>query len=190
MSVRQVKVHGRKCWQARVAYHGLRKSTIRTSKAEARDAEVDLLRELKDQATRTEQGHQTPATLKLLFAAYVADLEARGKGAETVARAAQTATVVEAILPELLDKPVGRITDADIFAFREAMSREGKRISEVVAGKRVERRGPAKPSTINRDMRTIRAMLRRVRPEYRFPSGAFFPEDETRVRWLRPEEEI
>src|SRR5262249_54092459 len=29
-----------------------------------------------------------------------------------------------------------------------------------------------------------------ARPDYRFPSGAFFPEDETRVRWLRPDEEI
>ena len=26
--------------------------------------------------------------------------------------------------------------------------------------------------------------------EYRFPGGAFFKEDETRVRWLRPEEEL
>jgi integrase len=29
-----------------------------------------------------------------------------------------------------------------------------------------------------------------VRPEYRFPAGVFLPEDETRVRWLRPEEEL
>ncbi len=28
MSVRQVKVHGRKVWQARVAYHGLRKAEM------------------------------------------------------------------------------------------------------------------------------------------------------------------
>jgi len=49
---------------------------------------------------------------------------------------------------------------------------------------------PAKAATINRDLRALRAMLKRVRPEYRFPGGAFFPEDETRVRWLRPEEEI
>src|SRR5215813_130726 len=33
-------------------------------------------------------------------------------------------------------------------------------------------------------------MLRKTRPDYRFPPGAFFEEDETRVRWLRPEEEI
>ncbi len=39
-------------------------------------------------------------------------------------------------------------------------------------------------------MRTLRAALKAVRPEYRFPAGAFFPEDETRVRWLRPDEEL
>jgi integrase len=49
---------------------------------------------------------------------------------------------------------------------------------------------PAKPSTINRDLRTVRAMLKLVRPDFRFPPGAFFPEDETRVRWLRPDEEL
>jgi integrase len=33
-------------------------------------------------------------------------------------------------------------------------------------------------------------MLKQARPDFRFPGGAFFPEDETRVRWLRPEEEL
>ena len=33
-------------------------------------------------------------------------------------------------------------------------------------------------------------MLKKARPEFHVPSGVFFPEDETRVRWLRPEEEI
>src|SRR5262249_53963503 len=130
------------------------------------------------------------ATVKALFEAYVTDLEARGKGPDTVRRAAQTAISVEALLPDLLKKPVGAVCDADIYAFRTAMAREGKRVVERVAGKRTERRVPAKSSSINRDLRTLRAMLKTVRPEYRFPGGAFFPEDETRVRWLRPEEEI
>ena len=33
-------------------------------------------------------------------------------------------------------------------------------------------------------------MLKRVRPDFRFPGGAFVSEDETRVRWLWPEEEL
>ena len=42
----------------------------------------------------------------------------------------------------------------------------------------------------NRDLRTLRAALKKARPDYRFPAGVFFREDETRVRWLRPEEEL
>jgi hypothetical protein len=67
----------------------------------------------------------------------------------------------------------GRFTDRDLFTFRQARVRAG-----------------AKPATINRDMRTLRAMLKGARPDFRFPGAAFFPEDETRVRWLRPEEEL
>jgi integrase len=33
-------------------------------------------------------------------------------------------------------------------------------------------------------------MFKRAMPDYRFPARAFFPEDETRVRWLRPDEEV
>jgi hypothetical protein len=40
---------------------------------------------------------------------------------------------------------------------------------------------PSKPSTVNRDLRTLRAALKKAPPEYRFPAGAFFREDETRV---------
>jgi hypothetical protein len=33
-------------------------------------------------------------------------------------------------------------------------------------------------------------MLKQARPDLRFPGSAFLPEDDTRVRWLRPEEEL
>jgi len=192
MSVRRVKVHGRRVWQARVSYRGLRKSGIHDSKEAAKGGEAELLQDLKRQAGQIEQQGATPATLRQLFEAYVEDLDARGKGEETAARAAQTARVVEALLPELLSKPVARITEVDIFAFRRA------RLSQPCFAPRpkdparapANPPAPAKPSTINRDLRTLRAMLKRARPEFRFPAGAFFQEDETRVRWLRPEEEL
>ncbi len=192
MAVRRIRVHGRKVWQARVAYKGLRKSTLRETKEEAREAEAALLQELKAQAGRAAEQAQAPATLRQLFEAYVEDLDARGKDEETVARAAQTARVVEALVPELLNKPVTRITEADIFAFRRARLSQPcftprPKDPERAPAKPAE---PAKPSTINRDLRTLRAMLKRARPEFRFPAGAFFQEDETRVRWLRPEEEL
>jgi integrase len=47
-----------------------------------------------------------------------------------------------------------------------------------------------KASTINRDLRTIRAMLKKVLPGFRFPANVFLPEDETRVKWLQPEDEL
>lgn len=190
MPIYHKKINGRKVWWVRVVYRGLNASRVCATREAAKDAESELRAALRRKLDQAEQSGLAPATVKQLFEAYVADLEARGKGPETIGRAAQTATTVEAVCPELLSRPVGAIRDADIFAFRVAMTREGRRVVETVAGERVVRRGPAKPSTINRDLRTLRAMLKKARPEYRFPGGAFFPEDETRVRWLRPEEEI
>ncbi|MFQ5924244.1 MAG: hypothetical protein ACE5M4_15515, partial [Anaerolineales bacterium] len=114
-----------------------------------------------------------PATLRALLEYYAADMQARGKGEESVSRVEYTARSVEELVPELLNRPVAEIGDAEIFAFRNARHRRG-----------------TKPSTINRDLRTLRAALKKARPQYRFPGGAFFKEDETRVRWLRPEEEL
>jgi len=190
MSVRKIKNHGTWVWQARVAYKGLRRAAFRPSKEEARDAEAELLQALKAEHGQAERAAATPVTLKQLFEYYVADLEARGKGEESVVRAAQTALVIERLMPELLTRPISRIADADLFAFRNLRMREGKIVRERVGEEMRERREPAKPSTINRDFRTLRAMLKKARPDYRFPAGAFLPEDETRVRWLRPEEEL
>jgi integrase len=192
MSVRQVKVHGRKVWQARVMYQGHRSSRVCAGRDGAKVAESELLQELQRRAGQAEQAGMAPATLRQLFDGYAEDLEARGKGEETIARAVQTCAVLEALLPDLLPKPVSRITEADIFAFRRARAeRPCLTARPKDPAKRAMRPpGPAKPSTINRDLRTIRAMLKRVRPDFHFPAGAFFPEDETRVRWLRPEEEL
>ena len=177
MSVRRVTINAKtspkKVWMARVAYKGQRGSRVCETKEQAKIAESEILQELMAEAGQAEQDGQRPATLRQLFEFYVADLEARGKGADTIGRAGQTRVAVERLVPALLDKPVGRIGDADVFAFRQARDRGG-----------------AKPGTINRDLRTLRAMLKKARPDYHFPGGAFFQEDDTRVRWLRPEEEL
>ena len=173
MAIRKIKNHGKWVWQARVAYQGLRKAAFRATKAEAKDAESELRQELKTLAGQAEQEGQRPATMKALLEFYALDLEARGKGPDTIGRAKQTTTALEALLPIFLTTPVSRVRDRDFYEFRQARERHG-----------------AKPSTINRDLRTLRAALKTARPDFKFPGGAFYPEDETRVRWLRPEEEL
>jgi len=192
MAIYRKRINGRKVWWVRVNYRRLNASRVCESSEVAKDAEAELRAALRRRAEQTEQGGLRPATLKALFESYVEDLVNRGKGEETVTRAAQTAHVVEALMPELLTKPVGRITDADLFAFRRMRA---ERSCFTPRPKDPERKparppAPARPSTINRDLRTLRAMLKRARPDFKFPAGAFFPEDETRVRWLRPDEEL
>ena len=173
MSIRAFKLHGRKVWQARVAYRGQRMSTIRPSKAEAKTAEAELLGKLQARAGQLAALGGAPATVRGLLEGYAERLAARGKGPDTIGRAASTALAVERLTPALLDKPVGAVIDGDLFAFRQARVRGG-----------------TKPATINRDLRTLRAALKAARPDYRFPADAFFREDNTRVRWLRPEDEL
>ncbi len=191
MAVKKIKVNGRWVWQARVAYKGLRKSTIRETKDDARTAEAGLLQELKAKVGQAAEQAEAPATL------------------QTIGRAVETARAFERLMPDLIDRPVTKIREADIFAFRkarsetslsavalreraEALRRGGKTAkANVFERKALDRQGKGtKPSTINRDLRTIRAMLKRAVPGFRFPAGAFFQDDETRVRWLRPEEEL
>src|SRR3989304_3625061 len=118
MAIRRIKVNGRKVWQARVAYHGVRKSTIRDTKGAARDAEAELLGELKTQAGQVEATAEAPATLRQLLEFYVLDLEARGKSPDTVTRARETEHVLARLLPELLDTPVSRLGGARLLPLR------------------------------------------------------------------------
>src|SRR5688572_5469623 len=101
MSLRSIKVNGRKVWQARVAVQGYRKSAIRPSKDEARQAEADLLRELREKAGQVGQAGQAPATLRKLLEFYAQDMRNRGKGEGSLERVEYTALAVEAITPEV-----------------------------------------------------------------------------------------
>ena len=149
MALRRIKVNGRRVWQARVAYRGLRKAAFRPSKEAARDAEAELLQELKAKAASQDQVDQAPATHRQLFEYYLEDLEARGKGADTVGRAAETQHVIKRLMPELLERPVSRVGDAELYAFRQVRLREGKVIRERIGRRSASagaRRSPA-PST-------------------------------------------
>jgi len=191
MPIYRKKINGRKVYWVRVNYKGLNGSKICETRETARDAEAELWRTLRKKAGEAEQTGLRPATVRSLFEFYVQTLEERGKSADTVGRAVQVAKAVEAVLPALLDKPVSTVTDKDLFAFREARLQAGAgTVAPADPKKRGRRRGAAKPATINRDFRVIRAMLKLARPDFRVPNDVFFPEDETRVRWLRADEEI
>src|SRR3990172_8506132 len=99
---------------------------------------------------------------------------AGGGGEDTIGRAVETAHVVERLMPDLLDRPVSRIGEAEIFAFRKARvsdSTAALRLLERAAklretGERDEAEGlerqasarqreGTKPSTIKRDLRAL-----------------------------------
>ena len=150
MAVRRIKNHGKWVWRARVAYRGRHRAAFVQTREQARDEEARLRAELKDEAERAERDGAAPATLRLLLELYVAELEARGKGTETVLRASSTLKALERLCPDLLAKPVSAIDDRDLFTFRAARAREGKRVRVMVADQAVEQLVPAKPATINR----------------------------------------
>jgi hypothetical protein len=141
MVIYRKRINGRKVWWVRVNYRRLNASRVCESSEAAKNVEAELREGLRRKVEHTDRAGLQPATLKALFEGYVADLEARGKGPDTVGRAAQTAKAFEAVLPALLPAAVGQFKERDVFAFREARARGG-----------------VKPSTINRDLRTIRAM--------------------------------
>ena len=101
MSVRAIQVHGRKRWQARVAFQGLRSSRLCGSWDAAKVAQAELLQELKQRAGQAEQAGLAPATLRQLLEYYALDLADRGKGEETVDRVDYTRRAIEALVPAL-----------------------------------------------------------------------------------------
>lgn len=172
MAIRQARVHGRKVWLARLQIDGRRISRVCHSREEARDVDAELRRQLREAQLVAEAERTRTVTLREAFAGYIESLEVRGKPQESVYRAAQVLRALEGVLPSALDRPITAFGEAEIFEFRRA---------RLAAG--------CKTSTVNRDLRVVRALLHRVAPEFRFPSGAIAPEDETRVRFLHLDQE-
>jgi integrase len=172
MSVRRRKINGRWVYQARVAVKGQRKSTIRPTREEARDAEAELRRALREEVAWTERHGQQPATIDALLDAYAENLRLRGKGRETLITTRSLKSAIAACCPELLRLPVSRLDAAALFRFKEARVHQGRRVT-----------------TINRNLSALLAAVRLVRPEMRAPKGLFGTAP-TRVRWLAPEEEL
>jgi hypothetical protein len=118
----------------RVNPKGLNASRVCESKETAKDAESELRAVLRQRADQTTEDGAQPATLKALFEHYVEGLAHRGKSSDTVTRAARTATVLEALLPELRKAPdlvrspkVGSGLATSSRPRRSASSRSGSR---------------------------------------------------------------
>lgn len=187
--VKRVKNHGKWVWLARIAYHGKRRAKFCATQEAAKSAEADLLRDLRDEADRDAKEQQEaaqPATLALVCEAYLLDLESRGKGKDTLSTARNATARLADFLGPRMHEPFA-LTEADLYAYRAYRLRQWAKRGK--AGKPVADVRGVKASTINRDLRTIRAMLKRTLPDFRFPAGLFLKEDETRVRWLEPKQE-
>src|SRR4029453_19077096 len=101
MAIRYTIINGsQKVWMARVAYQGQRKSPVGQTKQQAKEAQL-------------EAAGAIPATVGALLDPYALDLEARGKGADTIGRAKQTKTAMVALTPTLVTAPVSRVRDRE-----------------------------------------------------------------------------
>src|SRR5262245_7994217 len=100
---------------ARISVNGVRRSKVRATQKEARQAERDLAAECREEAEQTQGVQAAPATIRLRCEYYVLDLERRWKDTE---RAATTAKAIEATAPTLLAKAVGKVKSEDLFDFR------------------------------------------------------------------------
>jgi len=190
MAIKCVRNHGKKVWLTRIAFHGKRRARLWENREEAKAAEVELLQELTQEADQEKEEAALPVTLALLCDAYVLDLEARGKAPDSIVRAKDTTKRLADFFGPRMEKPFS-MTEEELYVYRAWRMRQwAKRGKKANDGTRALLPGTAKASTVNRDLRTVRAMLKRAMPGFRFPTGVFLAEAATRVRWLKQEDEI
>ena len=113
---------------------------------------------------------------------------------ERAARAQQVKDAVRALCRDLADKPIAGVVAEDIRSFVAARRAPGGNIRGALERPGLRRHRPravagCSPATIERDLRAFRAMLKKARPDFAFPVDVWPPEDLTRTRHLRPDEE-
>jgi integrase len=172
MSVRRATINGStKVWMARVSVNGVRKSRVCRTKAEAVAAERTLAAECAAAAEQAASEDNRPATIRDVLEGYVLTLRQQGKD-EAAIRAEVSARAIEATTPALLGRPLAQLAARDFYDFKAARLRD------------------VKATTVNHDLKTLRAALRLVLPDFHLPRGVVTREDETRVRWLSPDQEL
>ena len=141
----------------------------------ARQAEAELLRELKAQAAprpsrRAPRRPRSPAPRVL---------RARHGGARERARRASAASTtraraIEALCPSCSTSRWARSATPTSSPSATPGPRGEHRLRRSTP-RSASGRVPTKPSTINRDLRTLRAALKKARPDYRFPGRRLLP---------------
>lgn len=117
--IRQVKVNGRWCWQARVARAGARRNRLCETFEAARQAKSELLAELQQAASQAEAEAAAPATLRQLLEFYALD------GATMALNRGFTAPIVMALggwKTERMMRRYAAVTDQTLRAAAEAVS--------------------------------------------------------------------
>jgi len=150
---------------------GLRTSQLCDTKEEAKRVKARLRLKLIEKARRRTRVNEGPGTLELLCDAYVADLETRGKAKDSIRGVKTTKKRLEWFFGQRMKEPLDLLTEADLFAFRAHYLEKGSR-----------------PSTINHDLLNIHTMLKLFAAGFPFPKRIFLPEDNTRVRYLQPDQ--
>lgn len=89
-----------------------------------------------------------------------------------------------------MQEPFGTLTGADLYAFRAWRLRQWAKKPKKSDEQKPREIRRVKAATVNRDLRTIRAMLKMALPNFSVPKELFSTETPTRVRWLRLEDEV
>ncbi|MBI2206098.1 MAG: tyrosine-type recombinase/integrase [Candidatus Rokubacteria bacterium] len=157
---------GQLLYRVRVYLNGRERERLCRTPAEREQAQAELRAELEREASGDTSftGSEDIATFARLLREYETDLLRRSRSRDSVERASQVRRVLERDFPDLAALPVSVV---DVHHFENF--RDGRHV---------------KPATVNRDLRVLRAALKRARPTFVVPNEIFLPEAHHRVRWL------
>lgn len=161
-----VRKGGQLFYRVRVYFNGRERERLCRTPGERDVAKAELRAELEREAAGDPPvtGSEEIATFARLLREYETDLLRRNRPRDSVERASQVRRVLERAFPDLAALPVSVVAVHHFETFRD--------------GRHV------KPSTVNRDLRVLRAALKRARPTFVVPNEIFLPEAHHRVRWL------
>lgn len=169
--IRKVVVRGREIYRVQIggAGRGQRRSRLCATLEEAVATKTAWLATAGSAVLAPVDDDPSPVDVESAIRHHARGLRQRDKP-DAARRTEQILVGLRAIYPELLALGVEAVTDAHVAAY--------------VAQRRATR---VKDNTIVRDLRSLRAALKRARPSFRIASEVFPSENLTRVRILPPD---